>query len=240
MGEPLGIAVDRGRNGAIQQRRVISLALGIIVSSGLTATSSEFPRDCVKLEEQMEESSQSERILPPVEMKFLEERYGKPPLSYLFLDITLRNQSNQPRWFILPEDINDLREIQANKISVSELRGEGSVVLVNFDGINSFYGVLLPSGATVTIRSLPISYRYDSYDPSPLVSVEVVIADRLIVDGKPIESWLEKKLISDGGADVNYEKNPEISSWKTPNSRSIPVTLTGESCIKLIVDTSWH
>ncbi|MCL1463218.1 hypothetical protein [Argonema galeatum] len=174
---------------------------------------------------------------PPVEMEFVEWQFSKPPLKHLVFNITLRNQSHEPRWFLLPKQLTispqlvDLRIEQAN---ILELHDRGRLIVGNFYGYDGFWALLLPGNAEVKIRRFRFSFWGEDIIES--IPIEVVIGSHFAIDGKPAESWLGVNFMSDVRADVIQNENQTTSSRTTPDGKVVPVSIVEERRLKLQVN----
>ena len=157
---------------------------------------------------------------PPVEIKFREMRFGKPPLVYLYFDVVLRNHRAEPRWFLLPSNLDpETVPVAAkggvDKVEVFAPHGTGRVPLGHFLGTGGFRALLLPAGAEVRLRLFPVSFWGDLPDQ---LQIEVVTARRLTVGGEEAAVWFGADPASSVKADI--AENPQ--SWTHVRSRSTP------------------
>jgi hypothetical protein len=176
---------------------------------------------------------------PPVEIKFREMHFGKPPLVYLYFDVTLRNHRPEPRWFLLPNNLPESATGSVrggvNGVEVFAPHGEGRVVLGHFLGTGGFQALLLPSGAEVRLRLFPISFWGDL--PARL-QVEVVLAKRLRIGDEDAGAWFGVNPVSSIKADI--AESPEhwtrsISSRSTPDNKEVATLIEEDRRIKLQV-----
>src|ERR1044071_386364 len=128
---------------------------------------------------------------PPIEIKFRQMRFGRPPLVYLSFDVTLFNDRKSPRWFLLPSNLGSGHAAVGEKGGVDTLevftpRGKGHVVVGRFLGTGGFNALLLPPGAVVRLRLFPISYWGD---PPENLQIEIVIPRELTIGGDKAENW---------------------------------------------------
>ena len=151
--------------------------------------------------------SLDETSQPPAEMTFQEMRYGRPPLSYLFFDVVLRNDHNSPRWFLLPSNLGSGHGSIGEKGGVDTLqvftpRGNGQVIIGRFLGTGGFQALLLRPGAEVRLRRFPISFWGDL--PANL-EIEIVIANGLTIGDESAETWFGVKALSSATADISED-----------------------------------
>src|ERR1044071_759077 len=126
---------------------------------------------------------EAETSQPAAEITFQEMRYGRPPLSYLFFDVVLRNDRTSPRWFLLPSNLGSGHGLIGEKGGVDTLevfapRGNGEVIIGRFLGTGGFHALLLRPGAEVRLRRFPISFWGDLPASLP---IEIVIANGLTI-----------------------------------------------------------
>lgn len=171
---------------------------------------------------------------PPVEMKFRQMRFGKPPLVYLSLDTVLRNSRTEPRWFLLPSNLDAAAAPLAakggiDKVEVFAPRGEGRVLVGHFFGTGGFRALLLPAGAEVRLRLFPISFWGELPDR---LRVEVVIAKRLQIGGEDAEAWFKVNPTSSLKADIAERVDDwtrSVSSRSTPDGREVATFIEEDS-----------
>ena len=115
---------------------------------------------------------------PAVELKPIAERPGKPPMITFELEVILRNEGAEPRWFVVPSNL----PAATGGIDVLEVFGLGDgVILGRFLGTGGFWALLLPAKAEVRIKKLPLIY-WD--DPQKKLTVEVTVARELTLGGE--------------------------------------------------------
>jgi len=153
-----------------------------------------------------------------VEIKFREMQFRKPPLVELVFDVVLRNERAQPRWFLLPSNLNPEKTGIPIKGGVDTLevfapRGKGRVIIGHFLGTGGFQALLLPAHAEIHLRALPISYWGDVPDS---LQVEVIVAKRLMIAGESARTWFQVNPMCSTKADI-----AETASGQTamPHSR---------------------
>jgi hypothetical protein len=154
-----------------------------------------------------------------VQLELIRIMYGKPPLMTYYLDVRLRNGADAPRWFLIPEEIDDEDERgpggELSSIGARELRCWGRAVVADLYGARGGHAraVLLPPRADVMIRRLPFErWRHDSPASG---RIEVVVARGLTIGGEPAEAWLGSSPLSDEVADAAYDAG-------CPEARSLP------------------
>lgn len=171
----------------------------------------------------------SPRSQPPMEIKFRQMRFGKPPLVYLSFDVTLLNDQKSPRWFLLPSNLGSGHAAIGQKGGVDTLevfspRGKGHVVVGRFLGTGGFNALLLPPGAAVRLRLFPISYWGD---PPETLEIEIVVAKELTIGSDKAESWFGNSPMSSVKADIAEDaENPmrmRTSKHSKDNKEVVPV-----------------
>jgi hypothetical protein len=177
---------------------------------------------------------------PPVEIKFREMRFGKPPLVELYFDVTLRNSRPEPRWFLLPSNLSPESASFAAKGGVDKLevyapRGKGRVRLGHFLGTGGFQTLLLPPGGEVRLRLLPISFWGELPDR---LQLEVVTAKRLKIGGEDAATWFGVNPTCSVKADIAEHARSQTRSLRshaTPDNREVAALFEEDSRFPLQV-----
>ena len=141
---------------------------------------------------------------PAAEIKFREMHFRKPPLVELVFDVVLRNGRAHPRWFLLPSNLGPGHGLIGEKGGVDTLevfapRGKGRVIIGHFLGTGGFQALLLPAHAEIHLRALSISYWGDVPDR---LSLEVLVAKRLMIGNESARSWFQVNPMCSSKADV--------------------------------------
>jgi len=117
----------------------------------------------------------------------------RPPKVRLYMDVWLDNAPDQPRWFLLPDEVSGEREGPARRISslqVYELRDNGRVWVGHFCGEGGFQALLLPPGAHVVLRGFPVLYWGEIPDAVDLEVIPPAIAGQMCRRSR----WRRKKM----------------------------------------------
>ena len=177
--------------------------------------------------------------LPSVDIRLASTMPGKPPLTRLFLDVTLRNPERGPRWFLLQDDLGQqgspAKKRTAHGVEVFMPEGQGRVIVGRFSGVSGFQALLLPAGAEIKLHSLPIR---DWSDPSGPISMEVVIAKGVTVGGRPVRTWFDADPLCDAKAEVREvpgARTRAVSFRSTPGNRELSVVLEGATSFEITV-----
>lgn len=169
-----------------------------------------------------------------VEMQYCGMRMGRPPLKYISFNLTMRNSTDKPQWFLFPAALYEkAQEARKNAgIDAIELFSDSpdhKVTVVYFmgtmklqpEGAGGFKGILLPAGAIISVRGFEISFWGEPASPVP---VQVMLADHVTMDGSPVEQWVGKSLLSAKTADV---RNLDRAGSKMANDlKELPVEIT--------------
>ncbi len=152
----------------------------------------------------VENVREAETSRPAAEIKFREMHFRKPPLVELIFDVVLRNDRTEPRWFLLPSNLNPEKTGIPTKggvdtLEVSEPRGNGRVIIGHFLGTGGFQALLLPTHAEIHLRGLPISYWGDVPDR---LQVEVLVAKRLMIGSESAMIWFQVNPMCSTNADI--------------------------------------
>ncbi|BAZ28116.1 hypothetical protein NIES4074_05470 [Cylindrospermum sp. NIES-4074] len=187
------------------------------------------------IQKQLQQAMTKQSGEPSVEIKFVDMIFGKPPKAQLLMDVTLHNHYDQPCWFLLPHDINSLAIGQGgvNRVEAFEFRGKGRVVVGRFLGTPDLRAFLLPAGAKLKIRRLPIElWEEKTVDQ---VQIEVVVASQLTINGEPGAVWFGTNPMSDIEADVTVDESDRIGLREMPNFDEVPISLVEKERFKLVV-----
>ena len=171
----------------------------------------------------------------PLEIAFCAARPSKPPLQRLFFNITLRNRSDHPRWFLLPRslyaeasasparDFVDVVEVRSaaprQKVKIADFMGS---VRLQPESSGGFQALLLPGGARVTVRNFLIRLWGETDKPLP---VRLVIADEVTIAGSSATQWLAADLLTDAEADVEDNPSNVIMSKHAPDLQQFSVKI---------------
>jgi hypothetical protein len=187
---------------------------------------------------------------PSVELTLVRKEFGKPPLTRFFVDLTLRNPSSTPQWFIFPKTIyesNLVPKIQpVSQIAAFEERQENGmkVVSIRLDmaGKGGLSALLLASNTEIKLRNLEVGFWGDSPQKLP---IEVIIADNIVIDGKSIETYLGKNRLISTSTELDvrhwqgsktiifdYNRDPNLTQ-----SQLIPVKVANPKTIGLSIST---
>jgi hypothetical protein len=146
-----------------------------------------------------------------VEISYCSLRPGRPPLKYMSFNVTVRNTAGKAQWFLFPAALYDKPGGERKNAGIDSIAlwadSRRQVTVVEFmgtmklqpEGAGGFKALLLPSGAVVTVQGLGISFWGEPVSP---LSIKVVTADQVRIDGKPVEQWLGKPLLSAKTAEV--------------------------------------
>lgn len=177
---------------------------------------------------------------PAIQVKFRELRFRKPPLVELYFDLVLRNNRNEPRWFIVQSNLYpDSKSTPAkggvDGVEVYKTRGKGRVIIGHFLGTGGFYALLLPARAEVNLKLFPISFWGEMPEQ---IQVEVLTAEKLAIGGESAETWFGENPLSTAKAEI--AKNPFSHAWMlrsrhTPDRKEVGITFEEDSRFQLSV-----
>ncbi|BAZ28117.1 hypothetical protein NIES4074_05480 [Cylindrospermum sp. NIES-4074] len=193
------------------------------------------------IHKQSQQAMTKQTVKPSVEIKFIDMIGRKPPMTELLMDVTLHNHYDQPCWFLLPDDIPDESNYVAIGqggvlgVSVYQPVGKGRVIFGNLVGSANSQAFLLPAGAKLKIRRLPITLWGRENALKDQVEIEVVIASQLTINGEPAEAWFGTNPMSDLQADVTVDKTSRLDSRNTDNFKEVPISITEKERFKVLV-----
>jgi hypothetical protein len=177
---------------------------------------------------------------PPVEIKFVDQHVGKPPLVELSFDVVLRNDLAESRWFLLPKSIYRDQAQLTGKGGVDVLevfapKGKGRVIIGEFLGTGGFQATLLSAGSEVHLRRFRISFWGDLPDKVP---VEVVIAKSLTIGGEPASDWFGLDPTSSAKVDVSelaQDINRQVRTKHTADNKEVPTQVQEDQRLNVSV-----
>jgi hypothetical protein len=141
---------------------------------------------------------------------------GKPPLSWLRLDVRLRNEQLAPCWFLVPAVLTaSWRQSgdTVDRLDAFELQGTGRVVLGRLRGACDWHVVRLPGAGEVRVRGLA-AMAFDEEQPDGPFSVDVLAAGAITLGGRPAEELFPGgDPTSDARAEVDAEPAVALGSW---------------------------
>jgi len=156
------------------------------------------------------------------EAKITGMKPGRPPLINMEAELSLKNGGDTPVWFRIPSKLPE-GSGGVFAIEVFAVEGKGRAVVAQFLGSGGFQALLLPAGADVTIRNLPVSYWGDA--PPADVKIAVEAAAGIFIDGKPAKEALDLDLLSDAKVDADFSAAKMLVSRKPGNGNEVPVTV---------------
>ena len=182
----------------------------------------------------------SRLVLPAAEVKFVDMRFGKPPLVYLTFDVRLRNDDESPRWFLIPSNLGAGHEPIGGKggidaLETISLSGKGRVTIGRFLGTGGFNAILLSPHADVRLRRFPISYWGELPESLPL---EIVISNSVVVGNDSAESWFGEDSSSSREVDIPSDAGSTKRMGKTkrtPDNKEVVPVIGVERTVQLQV-----
>lgn len=170
----------------------------------------------------------------PVTMTYAGHERNTPPFVTRYFDVTLRNDADAPRWFVLPSSLTQPRKDGAG-VSGAEVRKDGGVFLADFQGSGAFKALRLPAHAVVTVRHLGVK-SFESKDVVGSTPVEVMTATSMTIGGVDAEKWLGMSMTSAAKADVAWKDATRAGEKMTPDLGEVPVKLEGATSVPLTVE----
>lgn len=179
---------------------------------------------------------------PAAEIHFRELHFRKPPLVELVFDVVLRNNRDQPRWFLLPTNLNPEKTRIASHNGVDALEvfapsGKGRVIIGHFLGTGGFQALLLPAHAEIHLRALPISYWGEVPDD---LLIEVLVAKRLMIDGEAARTWFQVNPTCSKRADITETisgRTRMLHSRHTRDNKEVATLIDEDLRLQLPVST---
>jgi hypothetical protein len=148
-----------------------------------------------------------------------ERERGKPPLSWLRLDVRLRNDELVPRWFLVPAVLSASWEQGGDtveRLDAFALQGTGRVVLGRLRGARDWHVVRVPGAGEIVVRGLA-AMAFDEELPDGPFPVDVLVAAAITLGGRPAEELFPGgDPTSDARAEVDAEPAEALGSWTPP------------------------
>jgi hypothetical protein len=176
----------------------------------------------------------------PAEMHYVDIRRGRPPSAAIYFDLRLRNLHSEERWFLLPSLLDGSGGIaKSGGVTSADIyeyggSGTGIVRVGDFHGNGGFSGLLLPSRADVRLHRFAIA-SMRALAPMQILSIPLVIASRVLIDGESAESWFGGIAHSDRISKVTLDQGRKSHSHNSGNSIELQVTLVDEKDLTLDV-----
>jgi hypothetical protein len=162
---------------------------------------------------------------PPITVRFAGRQRSEPPLSSLLLDAELRNDAGEPRWFVFPTALGPTGgpEPAVHSVIVWQLAGTGRVVLGELHGAWQRQCLLLPAGAHLTIRRVPVLVWEEDED---LVRAEirVSVVRRLEIAGQPAATWFGVDPLCDLDVEAAADERTPLGQHRSESDRDVPLT----------------
>lgn len=151
-------------------------------------------------------------------------RPGRPPLERLLLDVTLANESEAPRWALIPTHlprtpggVDKLEQLAASA-------GSSSVTIGRFLGSGGRYAVLLAPGARLTLRKLEVGWwrQGEARD----LAFDIEFADEVLLGAESMASWFDKDVTVRGVVDADMQTARHTASRRAAGGKEVAVSLT--------------
>jgi hypothetical protein len=176
--------------------------------------------------------------LPEVAVKATNGTPSKPPLVVLGLDVTLRNRSAGPRWFLLPDNLPPSEGVTGvDGVEVLGAKGTAHVVLSDFTGSKGFEAILLPAEANLVLHGVGLDYWSDEPDAdTKTVDYTVIVATDLRIGDQSARDFMGVDPLCDNVAEATLGHT--IASYETPDLKEVPVTVTEDHRVTVQLDVS--
>jgi hypothetical protein len=182
----------------------------------------------------------SQAVLSEVQIRFVEMKFRKPPLVDLYFDVTLRNNSSEPKWFLLPSNLGQNNQLDpatggVDAVEVFAPKSKNRVLIGHFLGTGGFHALQLAGGAEVRLRDFAISFWGE---PPDQLAVSVIIAKQLNVGGESAATWFGVDPLISGKADTAEDgerRTRAVHSRRAPNSKEVSTLIEESSRVELTV-----
>jgi hypothetical protein len=167
-------------------------------------------------------------------------KFRKPPLVDLYFDVTLRNNSSEPKWFLLPSNLGQNNQLDpatggVDAVEVFAPQSKNRVLIGHFLGTGGFHALQLAGGAEVRLRNFAISFWGD---PPDQLAVSVIIAKQLNVGGESAATWFGVDPLISGKADTAEDgerRTRAVHSRRAPDSKEVSTLIKESSRVELTV-----
>lgn len=150
-----------------------------------------------------------------------ETKPGRPPLLRLYVDVSIDNPGDAPRWVAIPKQTPFDGEGGVDRL---ELRGQGSALLGTFGGNAGVYALRVAPHAKVTISHLEIGWWRASATAAEVPPLAISVADGLTIDGKPAAAWFGVEPLAPDGTRFDATAAP---TGAHAAEDEVPLGLTG-------------
>jgi len=174
-----------------------------------------------------------------VEIEFAGLRHRTPPFASVFLNVVLRNDAADYRWFLLPLFLHSetaSEPLSTGAVEVFAARGNGRVLICRFLGSGPFQALRLPPKAEVRIRRMTFSWFGDL--PRRPVSARVIVASGLAIGHQTALEWLPVDPTCDVKADVTEEPGEIVASRDAADHKEVTATPNVVDSFEISVEIS--
>lgn len=139
---------------------------------------------------------------PSLAAKILAEKMGRPPLTYLTVELTLDNPTDAPRWFVIARQIPP-DDGAGGGVDRVEVRGAGVATIGSFYGTGAFHAVRVGAKQKALVTNLAIDWWRASPTDSAPPPLGYTVADDVTLAGKPLSDWLGSEPLLATGTTVD-------------------------------------
>jgi Matrixin len=141
---------------------------------------------------------------------------AKAPVATYVFDVTVSNPAAGPRWIVFParfpmegKDTPAPGKGSAISLTTDLLSGTGRIAMVHAEGTGGFRAMLLPGGAKVSLRQVPVVAAWTSSHAT--AKIEFILARDIRLDGEPLAKVVKGNLLSETDSDVSLLDDPKDS-----------------------------
>lgn len=159
-----------------------------------------------------------------VDLQLAGHRPAHPPFAALLLDVRLRNPAAAARWFLLPDLYDPATRRIGGGIYAGEcytLAGSGRAVVCRLLGVGGAQAFLLPPGAELLVRGLPVKYVATA-EPQAL---DLATAAELRIGDESVAAWLGLDPTCAAGAEVDAGERRMLGSRHSEDLVALPLAL---------------
>lgn len=133
----------------------------------------------------------------PVTLRLTDIGHQRPEMLRLECELVVRNQSPRPRWLVVPDVLPHATVFAVDEVAAFRL--EGRVPALHCGGPAGCFALLVPPGGALRATDLPLSWWGDLPET---FTVEVALADSIVIEGREPAGWLDLELAVEEPSDA--------------------------------------
>jgi hypothetical protein len=157
--------------------------------------------------------------------------YRRPPLGVVVVDLVLGNPASGGRWLLVPDNLSPTDDTTVNGAESWLLAGSGRLPVAHFQGLRGYYALLLPAGATVTVRDLDVDVDTDAMADG--LALTVTSAADVRGGGTAVQDWFGAPAACAPGSDGSTAGATLLSERWSDDMSELAVTLTDAIAVEV-------